>query len=148
MKWAALVIALAALVALVALLRPPSPSADGSPAAPPPAPRPADAALSRFHALMEQNQELTHDLRNEVSRGAGDAAVKPRLRKIRENSQAARALRYRPLPAENDELDEYFAHFLGALDELERAAWDAAPSPRLLKTLQYRCKVCHERWQN
>lgn len=148
MKWAATLLAAAGAAAAVLLLflrGETAPSPGTPPAASPP---PADKPVKLFNSLMEENQRELDALKDAVQKHPGDAAVKPRLGRIRAQAEAARKIRPLPLAAENDELDEYFASFLSHLGNLEQASWDAPTAPKLLRQLQFRCKTCHERWQN
>jgi cytochrome c556 len=126
-----------------------APAGSGQPAKPPSGPTAADlkAKAKQFVTCMELNDKLIGGIEQDIKESRGDAAIKERLKKLRQNCEAAKKLRYRKESKENDELDEFFDLFFTFLAEFEEASWTLEASGKLWKSLQNRCSTCHARFR-
>jgi hypothetical protein len=113
----------------------------------PPAAAPPLSPKKKLLALMEDNQEETKSILQDLKAADPDPAVKKRLAKLEQNLDGVRRLQVFAEASENDELATQAETFLSLLKGLQESEWTAESGPKLHKSLQYRCKVCHERFK-
>jgi hypothetical protein len=103
--------------------------------------------FKKYMAFMEGNGELFESITSDVEEKKGDAVIKPKVVKLIQNAEGARALHYRKNPDEDKELDDDFELFLFKVRSVETATWDADSSKGLLERIQRQCIVCHDKFQ-
>jgi hypothetical protein len=105
-----------------------------------------NAELSRkFLSHMEANGRELKGLKDDAETGKPEADLKKRLARIRGNTAAARALKYRKSDEEAELLDNHFEIFeLKLKKDFEDVEWGAKEQRlELVERLKAKCDVCH-----
>ena len=103
-----------------------------------------------YAALMEEVGKENKAIKKDMEEKKGDAAIKPRLTKIKKNVEAASKLDY--LKGTEEEVDQFKSSFEIFLDirmkTFLEATWDAETSEKLYERLQASCRLCHEAFRD
>jgi hypothetical protein len=103
--------------------------------------------FTKYMSFMESNGDLLQSIEEDVEKKKGDAVIKPKVQKIIKNAEAARALHYRKDEDEDKAIDTDFDLFLGKMEKIAEATWDADSGKELLESLQRKCQLCHDKFQ-
>ena len=103
-----------------------------------------------YAALMKEVGETNKAVRKDMEEKKGDAPIKARLAKIKENVEAASKLDYMKGSEEDVfKFRKMFEIFLGIrMKAFLEETWDAETGEKLYERLQSSCRTCHELFRN
>ena len=99
-----------------------------------------------YAALMKEVGLANKAIQKDLEEKKGDASIKARLAKIKENVEAASKLDYMKGSEEDVfKFKKMFEIFLGIrMKDFLEETWDAETSEKLNERLQFSCRTCHE----
>jgi hypothetical protein len=118
-----------------------------SPKTEPPKPKTTDELRAEYISLMDEAEEESNRLLEDLKNQRGEGAVRRRLSSIRELLRKSQSTKYRSAE-ETAEMDQYFETFYLRLEQLEQADWSGDEGMRRWDKLQFQCSVCHGRFRD